>query len=334
MSGAIAGDTASLSARGRGSGWSRYWFPEAPLADLAILRIIAVGTQVALMTLDPRYTVSSLATLGELPPEMYQPLPFFKVILFLLYGHQFSVAELQMLQLVTIGFGFAALVGLATRVTLPLFAIGTGVIQLWALSHGDIHHPEAVMIVALALLALSPAGAVLSVDAWLQRRKRPLTLKEQFAATSHEAKWPILLVQWFFGLMYLSACYAKLVVGDYHWANGLTLQYYLAMDGLRWGAPLGLPMSEHYWLALFGQWAILAFQSTFFLSLLIQRLKWIYVPIGMVMHVSIYFMFAAPFWQWTALYLCFVPWTAGLRYLGVLQPKEVAPVTVPKASVA
>jgi hypothetical protein len=317
-----------------GSAWSRYWFPQAPLADLAILRIIAVGTQLGLMIFDPRYTVANLTVIGQLPPELYQPLPFFKIVLLLFGGHHFSVAEVQTLQLIAIGCGLAALVGLATRITLPLFAIGTAIVQLWVLSHGDIHHPEAVMIMALAILAVSPAGAVLSVDAWLQRRKRPLTLKEQFAERSEEAKWPILLVQWFFGLMYLSACYAKLVVGDYNWANGITLQFYLAMDGLRWGAPLGLPMSRFHWLALAGQWAILLFQSTFFLSLLIPRLKWIYVPIGMVMHVSIYFMFAAPFWQWTALYLAFIPWTAGLKYLGLLDREQKGHATVARASVA
>lgn len=298
-----------------GSTWSRYWFPDAPLADLAILRIIAVGAQLALMIFDPRYTLTSLEIIGQLPPDLYQPLPFFKIVLLLLNGHHFSVAEMQTLQLVTIGFGLAALVGLGTRISLPLFAAGTAVIQLWVLSHGDIHHPEAIMIVALIVLGFAPAGQVFSIDAWLQRSTRPLTLKEQFAATSHEAKWPILLIQWFFGLMYLSACYAKLVVGDYNWANGITLQFYLAMDGLRWGAPLGLPMSRLHWLALVGQWGILLFQSTFFISLLIPRLKWIYVPIGMLMHVSIYFMFAAPFWQWTALYLAFVPWTAAFEYL-------------------
>lgn len=305
----------SAQASSGGSAWSRYWFANAPLADLAILRIIAVGTQLGLMIFDPRYMLGSLELIGQLPRDLYQPLPFFKVVLFLLNGHQFSVTGMQTLQLITIGFGLAALIGLMTRITLPAFAAGTAIIQLWVLSHGDIHHPEAVMIVALAVLGVSPAGQVLSVDAWLQRSKPPLTLKEQFVATSHEAKWPILLVQWFFGLMYLSACYAKRVVGDYNWANGITLQFYLAMDGLRWGAPLGLPMSRFHWLALIGQWFILLFQSTFFISLLIPRLKWIYVPIGMMMHVSIYFMFAAPFWQWTALYLAFVPWTAALAYL-------------------
>jgi hypothetical protein len=290
--------------------WNRYWFREGPLLDLAILRIIAVGTQLGLMLFDGRYGLDSLRKVGDLPDSYYQPLPFLRPVVALLGGHNFSVWEMQTLQIATILAGFAALVGLWTRFSLFLFAAGVALVQLWALSHGDIHHPEAAMVIALGVLALSPAGGALSLDVWLKRGD----FQQQVLSVSREAKWPILVIQWLFGLMYLSASYSKLAIGGFQWANGITLQYYLAMDGLRWNSLLGVWLSQHHLLSLIGQWGVLAFQSTFFLSLLIPKLKWVYVPIGMVMHIGIYLMLKAPFWQWTALYLVFVPWTAAFVY--------------------
>jgi hypothetical protein len=316
------------------SAWSGYWFREAPLLDLAMLRIIAVGTQFALMTLDPRYGMANLIAIDRLPDEFYQPLPFLELLLLPFGPEALGLRTISVLHVVALCSGFFALIGLATRVALPVFAVTTAIEQLWVVSHGDIHHPEAVMIVTLCVLALAPAGGALSIDAWLRRRDGRAADSSAGAATSWEAKWPILLVQWFFGLMYLSASYAKLAVSDFRWPNGITLQYYMAMDGLRWGAPLGLPLSKLHEVALAGQWGILLFQSTFFLSMILPKLKLVYVPIGMVMHFTIYFMLGAPFWQWSALYLVFIPWTALLTYFGWLPHHRSSAMSAARASVA
>ncbi|CDO34527.1 hypothetical protein [Novosphingobium sp. KN65.2] len=312
--------------------WDRYWFPDAPLLDLAILRVIAVGTQLALMVFDSRYGLVSLREISELPVSFYRPLPFFRPILAILGGHTFTISEIQTIHIAAIAVGFAALVGLWTRVTLFLFAAGVMLVQLWALSHGDIHHPEAAMMIALGVLALSPAGAVLSLDAWLQRGSRRTTFQQQVTSLSREAKWPILVVQWLFGLMYLSASYSKLSIGGVDWPNGFTLQYYLAMDGLRWNSLLGVWLSQFHWLCVIGQWAVLIFQSTFFLSLIFPKLKWLYVPIGMAMHIGIYLMLKAPFWQWTALYLVFIPWSAALTYMKWMPERPKAEMGFGEAS--
>lgn len=312
---------------GFASKWNSYWFPDAPLLDLAILRIIAIGLQLGLMLFDPRYGLANLESVGNVPDAFYRPLNFFLPIA-MVFGDKLTVLEVQNLQIATVVIGFFALIGLFSRVSVFLFALGAAVIQLWILSHGDVHHPEAAMIIALALLALSPCGRVLSVDAV----RRRMSFSEQLVATSREAKWPVLLLQWFFGLMYISACWAKLWIGNFQWANGFTLQYYLAGDGMRWDPLLGLWMSQYHWLSLLGQWFMLFFQATFFISLLIPKLKWFYVPVGMAMHVGIYLMFKAPFFQWSALYFVFVPWTAMFIFFNWLPISEERGTKLAKAS--
>ncbi|VWX50475.1 TQO small subunit DoxD [Novosphingobium sp. 9U] len=290
--------------------WNRYWFPNAPLADLAILRIIAVGTQLVLMLLDERYGLKSLVEISKLPAFMYEPMLFLKLLTTAMGGYKFILHDMQIMWFVTVAAGLFSLIGLWTRVMLLVFAAGVSVMQLWVMSHGDAHHPEAAMMLALCTLALAPSGATFSVDWWIRRRRDSRPARSQLLEMSREAKWPLLLLQWIFALMYLSAAYAKIVYGHGHWANGYTLQFYLARDGLRWDSLLGVWLSHYHWLSFFSQWAILIFQSTFVVSMFVPKLKYIYVPIGMAMHIGIYLMLEAPFFQWSALYLVFVPWTS------------------------
>jgi hypothetical protein len=107
------------------------------------------------------------------------------------------------------------------------------------------------MMVALGALALSPSGYALSVDAWF-RRRRARRNGEWPAQWSDFAGWPIKLIQWFFVLMYISAVWSKLSASGLDWANGFTLQYYLARDGLRWDSLLGYWMSHYHTLILMG----------------------------------------------------------------------------------
>jgi hypothetical protein len=53
----------------------------------------------------------------------------------------------------------------------------------------------------------------------------------------------------------------------------------------------------------------------------------------MVMHFTIYFMLGAPFWQWSALYLVFIPWTALLTYFGWMPHHRSSAMSAARASV-
>lgn len=296
--------------------WQAYWFRPWPVLDLAILRLLAVGTQLWLLAVDPRYGRQALADLAAMPDSYYHPLPFLQLILLPFGGAEPSLALLETLHLVAVVAGFLALIGLFTNVSLGIFAGCALVLQLWMVSHSDIHHPEAVMMISLCVLALAPAGRRLSIDSIITGRSRrggprPGLLDEK----SEFAGWPILVVQWIFALMYASAAYSKIVIGGLDWPNGFTLQYYLAGQGLENGAPLGVWLSQFHYFVLASQWGVLLFQLTFFLSMLFPQLKWVYVPAGMFMHVAIYWLLAAPFFQWMALYAAFIPWTGIFRWI-------------------
>jgi hypothetical protein len=307
--------------------WRRYWFAPAPCLDLAIVRVIAVATQLFWMMF---YTVQlqDLEMRAALPEETWQPLIVLNV-LNLPWGWEFrpSIDVLRIVYYVAIASGALSLVGILTNLSLVVFAVTCVYVQAFVYSFGDFHHPEAVMMVALSVLAISPSGRVLSVDAWLRRRRKGEGGVGDLEQTSAFAGWPLKLLQWFFVLMYASAVWSKLGTSGFDWANGFTLQYYLARDGLRWDSPLAYWLSQHHTLILFSQYGVLLFQATFALAVIFPKLRWIYVPAGFCMHIGIYLTLTAPFFQWIALYAVFIPWAEALRLLRARSGQIVQPAS-------
>jgi hypothetical protein len=295
--------------------WQQYWFRPAPLLDLAVVRIAAVALQLILLATSASPEV--LRTYAVLPLDLFQPLEMYRILTWPLGSPYFPSFEvLQGVWYVAMLCGLLALVGLATNFSLALFAAANVFLQAFLYSFGDLHHREAVMMIALSALALSPAGGALSIDS-LWRRRRAQGGQEAALADrqSRFARWPLLLVQWIFVLMYLSAVISKTINGGGEWDNGFTLQYYLIQDGIRWDRPLALWLAQHHSLILLLQWFVLLFQGSFVLAVLFPRLRWVYVPVGLGLHIGIYLTLAAPFFQWIVLYAVFIPWSRLLPML-------------------
>jgi uncharacterized membrane protein YphA (DoxX/SURF4 family) len=295
------------------SAWQRYWFAPTSYLDLAMVRVIAVATQLFWIIVFAGQ-LDVLEARAALPDANWQPLIILKMLnLPWGWGFRPSFALLEIMYYICIVAGVLALIGLLTNAALVVFAVTCVYLQAFSYSFTDFHHPEAVMMIALSVLALSPSGRALSVDAWFRRRyaeKGGARLPDQ---TSEFAGWPIKLIQWFFVLMYASAVWSKLNESGFDWANGFTLQYYLARDALRWDSDLAYWLSQQHVLILLGQYGVLAFQGTFALAVIFPKLRWIYVPAGLLLHIFIYLTLTAPFFQWIALYAVFIPWTEALQ---------------------
>ena len=295
--------------------WQRYWFAPTPCLDLAVVRVIAVAMQLlSMMILAAQLEYLELRS--AMPHDSWQPLLVLN-FLNLPWGWEFrpSFDTLRIIYYIAIGAGALSLIGLLTNFALVVFAVACVYLQAFIYSFTDFHHNQAVMMFALSVLAISPSGRALSVDAWLSRRRNgehdPGLLEE----TSAFAGWPLKLLQWFFVLMYASAVWSKLSASGLDWANGFTLQFYLARDGLRWDSPLAYWLSQHHVLILLSQYGVLLFQATFALAVIFPKLRWIYVPAGLCLHIGIYLTLRAPFFEWIALYAVFIPWTEAVQLL-------------------
>lgn len=290
--------------------WNAYWFRPTPSVDLAMVRIIAVGTQLALLIAYTNYSADRFMRLDAAPDEIYKPITALLLFIFP-FGADYrpSFEEIRLIQNIAIALGFLALIGLATRLSLLVFTLCNIFIVAWTYSFNDFHHTEAPLFLALGILAFAPVGRVLSVDALLRRRRGSAAAPSILTQEDELAGWAIRLIQWLLVLIYLSAVLSKLVFeGGLDWLNGYTLQYVLIQDTLRKGTLLGGWFSQHHYLVMLSQYFVVIFQTTFALAVIFPRLRWIYVPAGLGFHAGNWILLNAPFPEWMALYAVFIPW--------------------------
>jgi len=293
-------------------GWNTYWYRPAPLVHLAICRIVIVAFQLYILTRIGHYDYFLI--LSELPDFVYDPLPVLHLLIWPFgWTYRPSFEIFQIVRWATLVAGVLALIGLRTNASLIIFAVGNLFMQALGSSFGDFHHSRGLAVIALSILALGPAGRVLSIDD-LWRRLRVNSEKRRFEVfnimdeNSAFARWPLLLIQWMFALIYLSAATSKLGKAGLDWVNGYTLQYYLLEDGLRWGSDIGVWLGQHHTVVWLLSWMTTLFEGTFFLVLLFPMLALIYIPMGVAFHTGIYLTMKAPFLVWFAIYSVFIPW--------------------------
>lgn len=310
--------------------WKTYWFSPASLFNLACCRLLLVGLELYLTGKGGSYSfLMYRAQNASLMAEtLYSPPLIYKLLTFP-FGEQYLPSELFLSVLFVITFiaGVTAFIGLFTNLSLIVFVVGHMFRISFIYSFGEYHHVQAVMMLALAILAFSPCGGVLSVDDLFRRlssaaRLRKLSSYNILGESSEFARWPILLMQWIFALCYFSAFLSKMRYSGFGWANGFTLQYYLARDGLRWNSPLALWFADHHWLAWMSQWTALLFQGTFFLAVIFPLLRWCYLPLGFTFHVMVYLTMRAPFFTWMGMYGVFINWKVVFKRLASLLFKK------------
>lgn len=294
--------------------WNAYWFSPAPSFNLAVCRIAVVGFQIFHLITDNFW--GKLVEYSTLPNFLYDPLPVLQLLL-LPFGSDYRPLFLFLASVfwLTLVAGVLGLLGLLTNLNLVIFAVGNIFIQAYLYSFRDFHHSEALVMIGLLILALSPTGRVLSLDD-LRRRIQLNVKRQRFEAFDIKdenrtfARWPMLLLQWMFAIVYLDSAMSKFSKGGLDWMNGYTLQYYLWQDGLIWDRDFGVWFAQQHTLAMLAAWVAILFEATFFLVLIFPRLIWLYIPMGISFHTGIYIAQKAPFLKYIALYSVFIPWAA------------------------
>jgi len=300
--------------------WNSYWFRPYPILNLGIARIAIVGFQLCLILFLRPY-FHYLMSLTTQPESMYAPKVILRV-LFLPFGSDFrpTADMIYVSYCVMIVSGFTSLIGFRTNFSLLVFTVTSVIIHGFKYSFGDIHHPDALMILALSILALSPSGATLSIDDLWKRKKQAYQAQKfrNFSFTdevSGFALWPLLTIQWLFALIYFSSFHMKMyTTWGFDWMNGYTLQFYLFRDGMVFNVPFGVWASQFHFFAILSSIVAILFEGTFFLVLIFPILLWIYIPFGVLFHTGIYLLQAAPFFQYFAIYFVFINWIPLLHY--------------------
>ena len=291
--------------------WNAYWFQPAPLVHLAFCRILLIVVQLLILTLDVGAN-NRLAEVAILPDYLYDPMYVLRLFIWP-FGSDFrpSLGVLLTVYWISLAAGLLALVGLKTQWSLLLFALGNIFMMAFRYSFSDFHHAEALMIIALSILVLSPAGKVLYIDN-LWRRRQPNTGRRGFEEINLDAKdtfarWPLLLIQWMFALTYLDAAIQKLKRSGLAWMDGYHLEFYLYGHGLPSGNDFGVWLAQQHALTVMLSWTTMVWEGTFSLVLLLPRLARVYIPLGVSLHLGMCVTHIACFREWFALYVFFIP---------------------------
>ncbi len=283
-------------------------FRKAPYIDLIIVRFLVTGFSIYSLFF---WIDGGLRDALALPEQLYSPLLITKILLAPIgWGTLPPDSLILWIYKITIVFAILSFIGWRTNISLFFLTLCMVLLQSFEYSFGEIHHREAVLMIALLALAFSPCGRYYSIDSIRGKGFNKLLDSPMSTSTHSEyAYWPIFVCKVFLALMYLSAIFNKLTVSGIGWANGYTLQSIMAMDGLRWGSELSIWFSQQHVLLLLGQIVVVVFQSTFWLVLFFPRLGWIYYPLGLGFHILIFVTLKAPFFHWMLLYFLFIPYS-------------------------
>ena len=192
--------------------WNTFWFTPAAPWQLGLCRAGFFGSFYILFLTgtDPRWY-------ALFPPGFYQPRSFFfwlalptptwDVFSWLVTAFEISV--------------ILAALGFLTRLaTTSAFVLGLYVLGL-QFNYGYLHWAHAIVPIVTGILALSPCGDALSVDALVRR-----TLGGKERATGGQYRWPIQLVRLVFVTVFLAAGLSKLRHAGLEWVLSDTLRNY------------------------------------------------------------------------------------------------------------
>ncbi|MGH7499021.1 MAG: HTTM domain-containing protein [Gemmatimonadales bacterium] len=272
--------------------WNAYWYPETTTVPLSISRIIMVATQ--LVWFFP--SLDKHLGLVEKHSDFINPQVIISAIAAVFPRQEyFTASNITALYWITIVAGIAALVGLFTRTSVFIFALGVWIFITHEYSYDDRHHTEAIFCIFLMLLAFSPSGERFALDALIRRRRG-----HAVPATTDLAMWPIKLAHVLLAMTYFSTGMSKLVAGwlaGISWMNGYTLQLYTFNDALNRNIPLGVWLSQQHGLAIALSVFTILFEVFFFLSLVFPWTAPFFFVVGIFFHLGLYFTGGHDFFQ-------------------------------------
>ena len=217
-----------------------------------------------------------------------------------------------------------AAAGLLSRTTLAVALVAALVLNGLQTSQGKILHNDALLVLCLIAIVFARHGDAWSVDAWLRRRRRR---RRGTPAPSVDAApaygWPVRAAMLVIALAYLVAGTHKIVEsGGLGWAASDNMRWllYVASDEQGHNA-VALWIAEHPSIAHVAAYGLMATECLFFLVLLAPRLRWVFVPAAIALHVGTWVTLRLDYSAWVlCVVVVFVTWTSVAarlrRYVG------------------
>lgn len=272
---------------------------------LAALRIGLFGL------LAYRLAVVDYGFVAGQPATLFDP-----VSLFHLLSAMPSAELTSLIQPLAVIVAVLAAAGALPRATFPL-ALGLAVfLNLMLNSTGKIVHNDVLLILCLLPLVATPRTAARewSVGSLHRRRLAQSGSPEPGAAYG----WPIRTAMVIVALSYLFVGLQKLRYSGIDWVTSDNLRWVLygASDGRADPNAVGLLIADRAWLSHLLAAGTVALEVGFIACLPLARLRWIFVPGVVAMHLGIWLMMGLDYSaQLLTVIIVFVNWVTVFEYL-------------------
>ncbi|MDZ4257766.1 MAG: HTTM domain-containing protein [Gemmatimonadales bacterium] len=207
--------------------WHRFWYERATSADNLGLVRITLGIGLIPLHISNFISLLSIDPAGRSYHYLEQ-IWYYRLLGMDQVNPHLTMFGLGLLMVATV----AIILGYRTRT-----AIAVTILCIFYLkgvrdsAAGDVHHRYLMWVHALALLMVSRAGEVLSLD-----RRRLNRIGRMRPIEGWETSWPIRAIQSYIVIFYCGAGIAKLRVSGWDWLmDGTALQKFLFIKSARWG---------------------------------------------------------------------------------------------------
>jgi len=275
--------------------WFAFWFQPSPAVDLGICRLLFFGGLLAM------YATEDIAAWGTVSHAFWRPTAFFGA----LHLRPLSASGLEVLQATWhLALAWSA-IGLFTRASITVAAV-LG-FYLLGLPHnfGHTFHFDALLVIAMGVLAFSRAGDAVSVDLWRTGAPEP--------PPSGEYTWPIRMIWVAMSLVFLAAGIAKIRYGGLAWITSDNMKVILmrAVYHVSDADPLtnlGLWIAAHPWVTHALAAAALIIELGFITSLVSPVARAVFVPAAFGLLVGIRVLMGPTFGGFLIANVFWVPW--------------------------
>ncbi|MGZ4280523.1 MAG: HTTM domain-containing protein [Gaiellaceae bacterium] len=250
-----------------------------------------------------RLATTDYGAVAGQPAALFQPVFYMK-----LFEQMPSPEVATVLQVCGVAAAVAAAAGLALRATLPLAVACSLVLNGMLNSAGRVIVGDALLTLCLLVLVASGSAAG---RAWSLSGRRPAARDARFG-------WPVRTMMIAIALAYFFAGLQKWRFSGPAWVTSGNLRWilYAANQGRLHPSGIALLVADRPLLAHALAAGSLLLETCFPLVLFVPRLRWLFIPAAVAMHVTIRLATGLDYSaQWLTLVIVFVNWPVVVAWL-------------------
>lgn len=251
-----------------------------------------------------RLTINDYGAVAGQPKALFDPVSLFELL-----PSMPSSGLTSVVQVVGVVAALVAALGLIPRASFPLAFAAALFLNLMMNATGKIIHNDVILTLALVPIVVSPRAATRAWALRLSDRTRQLAPRRTLRGPAYG--WPIRTAMIVVALAYLLVGLQKLRYSGFDWITTDNLRFvlYASSDAQAEPNQLALFVADHAWLAHLFAAATIATEVGFILCLPFAKLRWVFVPAVVGLHIGIRLAIGLDYSaQWLTVIIVFVNW--------------------------